>query len=170
MNRSVWAIPGLRFIAAASGAACVLLTAHVARADWQYTKWGMSVDEVIASSKGEMQRCESACSKLQTDDEVAAASGLYQSGSFEFKAFAYFNRKTGRLSSMLLYLRDTDQGFRLQDELKAKYGRPTSQTDVSISRSTIWLTDIDKIEFSLIYKAMVSLKYQPRVSASNKGL
>lgn len=150
--------------------AATIAASAPARADWQYTKWGMSIAEVVNASKGELQRCGAACPKLQTDAEAAAVSGPYQSGPFEFKAFAYFTRGTGQLSSMLLYLKDVDQGFRLEDEMKAKYGRPTSQSDLSMSRTTIWLTETDKIEFSLIYKALVSLKYTPRVTSSNKGL
>lgn len=160
MNRSVWAIAALL---------CVVV-ASAAKADWQYTKWGMSLDEVIAASKGQMERCDGACAKLSTDAEFAGATGPYQSGPFDFKAVAYFDKKTGKLSSMLLYLKDVDQAFRLQDELKAKYGRPASNMDVSVTRTTVWLTDTEKVEFSLIYKALVSVKYQPRLTASNKGL
>ena len=106
---------------------------------------------------------------MSTDDEFAGATGPYQSGPFDFKAVAYFDRKSSRLSSVLLYLKDVDQAFRLQDELKVKYGRPASNMDVSVTRTTVWLTDTEKVEFSLIYKALVSVKYQPRLTASNKG-
>ncbi|MCC6271672.1 MAG: hypothetical protein IT190_10375, partial [Microbacteriaceae bacterium] len=85
----------MKIIAITIGFVCV--GASSAFADWQYTKWGMTIDQVVAASKGKMLRCGTACDKQRTETDTALLYAPYQSGEFEFTAFAYFNNQTKKL-------------------------------------------------------------------------
>jgi hypothetical protein len=87
-----------------------MTTVEPALADWQYTKWGMTVDQVIVASNGQMARCPRVCGK-EGETETSLATGAYKSGKFDFTAFANFDNRTGELTSVKLYLKDPAQGL-----------------------------------------------------------
>src|SRR5687768_8936635 len=74
-------------------------------ADWQYTRWGMTVDEVVKASKGQLKPCDAQlCSGQElrgTKDEVRLI-GNYASGQYSFKAYFYFNKDSKKLSIVSL--------------------------------------------------------------------
>ncbi|MGY3610455.1 MULTISPECIES: hypothetical protein [unclassified Bradyrhizobium] len=114
----------------------ILLTgilAGPANANWQYTKWGMTPDQVIAASRGEMKKCDATCSKQRTDTETALTYAKYRSGEFSFTAFAFFGNSSNRLEYVELRLDEASKAYRLLAELKSKYGEPTSQSNTQLS-------------------------------------
>jgi len=96
-----------------------LILPVAARADWQYTKWGMTKSEV-----------EAACTSNQVQTKEGRYSngtkakyeleGSYKAGSFDFSAQFYFSGE-GKLNMVSLVLQG-DKGYELEQSLLAKYG------------------------------------------------
>jgi hypothetical protein len=98
-------------------------TAH---ADWQYTRWGMTPEQTLAASKGQLKRCEGGdCSGQTTDQDVAQLFGNYQSGELSFTAFMIFDKRTNTLSRVYLNLNAPEKGDSLIRALRLKYGEPS---------------------------------------------
>jgi hypothetical protein len=151
-----------------------LLINTVAYADWQYTRWGMTVEQVAAASKGQLRLCNAACDKQVTDGEIARLYGQYRSGEFAFTAFAMFNKTTGKLAYMNLKLDNSSQGNALIGALRAKYGEPATKTSSQLMSMFVWREARDQINIVSIGSGtadgLTTLAYRPRLSDSNKGL
>ena len=151
-----------------------LLTSSFAHADWQYTRWGMTVEQVSAASKGQLRACNAACDKQSTDSEIARLYGAYRSGEFQFTAFAMFNKTTGKLAYMNLKLENTSQANALIGALRTKYGEPATRNTSQIMNMFVWREALDQIDIVVIGPGMANphttLAYRPRATDSNKGL
>jgi hypothetical protein len=99
-----------------------LATAAPARADWQYTRWGMSPAAVVAASGG--------AARLQPgdrDDRVfnldLKAVGTYETPSLSYEADFLFTRRSNRLAAVKLMPAE-GQCDALREELAETYGKP----------------------------------------------
>lgn len=151
----------------------LIISVASANADWQYSKWGMTVDQVLAASKGQLKKCSAVCDKQSTDGTEAQLYGPYSSGDFEFTAFALFDKKTRKLASIRLRLDNNDKAQELMGALRSKYGEPETKSRTQVLNLAVWRSAGDQISYILIgfdnnYTGTVS--YQPRVTDSNKGL
>jgi hypothetical protein len=161
----------MKVIAAVIGLLAVVTSP--ASADWQYAKWGMTVDQLTAASKGQMKRCGAACDKQRTDTETALLYTPYQSGEFPFTAFAFFDNRSKQLAYMSLRLDDPAKGFQLLGSLKGKYGEPSSESKTSLSTLATWRGSGDQVSIFIIgglADSHTTLTYRPRLTSSNKGL
>ena len=77
--------------------------ASAAKADWEYTKWGMTPQEVVSASKNLAK--EGSDLRPDSDGNVSKLVAPYQSGKFPFEAQFGFD-ETDRLSSVTLVLND----------------------------------------------------------------
>jgi hypothetical protein len=77
--------------------------AQAAKADWEYTKWGMTSQEVVSASKNLAK--EEADLHPDSDGNVTKLVAPYQSGKFSFEAQFGFDA-ADRLSSVTLVLND----------------------------------------------------------------
>jgi hypothetical protein len=153
--------------------ALLLLSATApAAADWQYTKWGMSVDQVQKASKGILQRCSGAsvCTERSVTNSAAQLYGGYTTGQFNFSAYPMFNRQTSRLDAVTLELSDPTMAGALGAALRAKYGEPVNASRGSIMSTSTWRDRTDEITLMAIGERSVTLRYSPRITASNAGL
>jgi hypothetical protein len=144
-----------------------------ALADWQYAKWGMTAPQLEAASKGRMKPCGAACDKQHTNSETALLYTPYQSGEFQFTAFAFFNNNTKKLSYMVLRLDNQEKAYQLIAALKSKYGEPTSQSRTQLSTNANWRGSGDQIAIMVIgtdASGYTTLIYSPKLTNSNKGL
>jgi hypothetical protein len=82
--------------------------ASAAKADWEYTKWGMTPEQVASAAKN----LTKASSDLQPDSDgnVTKLVAPYQSGKFSFEAQFGFDA-ADRLSSVTLVLNDKSAGM-----------------------------------------------------------
>jgi len=150
-----------------------LLMSAPAVADWQYTKWGMTADQVGAASKGQMKRCSAVCDKQTTATSTALLYGPYQSGTLPFTAFAFFDKQTKKLVQMSLRLDDSSKGNELIGGLRAKYGDPVSESKTQVLHLLVWRPAGDQIDLTRIGFGgdfSYTLGYHPRATSSNKGL
>ncbi len=88
--------------------ALVCCGASAAKADWEYTKWGMSPGQVASAAKNQTK----ASSDLRPDSDgnVTKLVAPYQSGKFSFEAQFGFDA-ADRLSSVTLVLNDKSAGM-----------------------------------------------------------
>ena len=83
--------------------ALVSCGASAAKADWEYTKWGMTPQQVVSAAKN-LTRISSDLHP-DSDGNVTKLVAPYQSGKFSFKAQFGFDA-ADRLSSVSLVLND----------------------------------------------------------------
>jgi hypothetical protein len=144
-----------------------------ANADWQYANWGMTPDQVIAVSKGQMRVCDTMCKDKSTKTSTAKAYGNYQAGEFVFEAYALFDNANNKLSRVSLKLDNPASGFLLLGSLKAKYGEPITQR-AEVFQAHTWRTEKDEITLTNVgFGGQLSaafLEYSPRSTDANKGL
>jgi hypothetical protein len=141
-----------------------------ARADWQYTRWGMTVEEALEASKGTLKRCGQACDKARTSDMNAQAFGPYRSGELGFSAYLLFD-KNGELGGVKLFLNDSGQRGLLMGSLTAKYGKPARQDLRPLFETRTWYTQADEIELAVIPTLDETiLLYTPGLRGSDQGL
>jgi len=93
-----------------------------ARADWQYTRWGMTQQELLAAGTGQVVPAGPAEAKTAPEQFEAIGKAPYRAGDFAFEAL--FLARDGRLALVRLRLLDPSRCDALEDSLKARYGPP----------------------------------------------
>lgn len=125
-------------------------------ADWEFTKWGMSPEQVVQASKGKARPPgpeEDISTVLLTQD--------WQSGRFLFTVSYIFNKHGGgqRLGEVKLQLQNTQLRGQLLDALKEKYGTPRDERRGPINLVE-WQHSGDSIHYLTDLKDATIL-YQP---------
>lgn len=93
-----------------------------ARADWQWTEWGMTPAEVIIASAGTANsHSASAMSNITADHLVTAP---YTAMGIGFQAHFLFDRSTGGLAYVYVYAEDDADCPRLRSWIGEIYGEP----------------------------------------------
>src|ERR1700727_4050323 len=77
--------------------------ASTAKADWEYTKWGMTPQQVVSASKNLTR--EGSDLRPDSDGNVSKLIAPYQSGKFPFEAQFGFDA-ADKLASVTLVLSD----------------------------------------------------------------
>src|ERR1700733_8935913 len=88
--------------------------ASTAKADWEYTKWGMTPQQVVSASKNLTR--EGSDLHPDSDGNVSKLIAPYQSGKFHFEAQFGFDA-ADRLASVTLVL--SDKSARMDMDLGA---------------------------------------------------
>ncbi len=149
----------------------LFFTSTVANADWQYTKWGMTVDEVMRSSKLR--------AKTPTKVNIAAnghilhlLSAPYKANSFKFTAEFWFNKNNKRLNMVKLVLINLSQCNEITSNMRDIYGIPYYQNKTDYSIVTKWHDEINKnsILMSEYGNATCSIQYSSRNTPTKSGL
>jgi hypothetical protein len=155
-----------RFVAIACIAASMVATS--AHADWQYTKWGMSAEQVAKLSKGAVVTGPGAPGD-HVDGETVGATGTYASGEYQFQATFYFVED--KLADVRLKLKDND-GYALKNALNGLYGKPFDETADSILNIVTYHDKVknNRIDLIMIGKDSTTLEYRPLTDESSNGL
>lgn len=140
-----------------------------ALADWQYTKWGMTAEEVIAASGGKARKFTD--TGQDTDTERLQAITPYRTGDFAFEAGFMFSRKDGRLRSVRLKLVEGD-GLLLSAALVNRYGKPVSESKTAFTQHARWLDkeNNNTVVWFVIGADYFTVQYSPLIGESEKGL
>jgi hypothetical protein len=131
--------------------ATFLSVATTTQAEWQYTRWGMTRDQVVAASKGAAVPTtpqEQQDHKLSPSGVSATLKQPWAAGRFKFDAFFYFGEEGG-LSMVDLQLRSGNP-HELIGALRKKYGEPESKSSSARLTILLWRTDADQISLMLI--------------------
>ena len=94
--------------------ALVCCGAGVAKADWQYTKWGMTPDQVAGAAKNRTKK--SSDLHPDSDGNVTKLVAPFQSGKLPFEAQFGFN-SADKLSSVTLVLNDPAAGVDMAKDM-----------------------------------------------------
>jgi hypothetical protein len=124
-----------------------LSCASAARAEWQYTRWGMTPEQVVAASHGQI--------KLRPEkdwprgpDILTAATGEYQENSMQFRSTFMFDTATKGLKCVAYGLTSPDDDERFKAALLKQYGPVKSTSGIAFLDMTnlSWVTATDSIE------------------------
>jgi hypothetical protein len=103
--------------------------ASAAKADWEYTKWGMTAQQVVSATKNLAR--ESSDRRPDTDGNVTKLVAPYKSGKFSFEAQFEFD-PADRLSAVTLLLTDKSSCHDLQVSVETRYGPVQGGTSTSL--------------------------------------
>jgi hypothetical protein len=121
-------------------------------ADWKNTKWGMSVDEVLAVNPTltplDKSTQEQSRAFVSDGRSVAMLAAHYLEGPYQYLALFYFDLSSKRLVSVNLSLRNMHLADQLLDDLLKTYGTPVDSKEIAPSfYSRIWEADGNRIVF-----------------------
>jgi hypothetical protein len=108
----------LRLLGIVAALACT--GASAAKADWEYTKWGMTPQQVIAASKN-VAKEDSTDLSPDSDGNVTKVVAPFKAGKFPFRAEFGFDA-ADKLSSVTLVLYDKSAGLDTHLQLHGEAG------------------------------------------------
>ena len=148
-------------------AGVALLAAVPAQAHWQYTRWGMTPTQVIASSKGQARAAEG--DKSAQGDATRDVAGEYSVGERTFKASFWFD--ASGLQEVTLSPAGEPHCLELRRDLLAKYGEPVERSFGSVQR-LMWADKPSGNRVVVITDGdgFCELQYAPLVSRTGSGL
>ena len=92
---------------------------YTKKPDWEYTKWGMTPQQVVSASKN--LATEASDLRPDSDGNVTKLVAPYQSGKFSFEAQFGFDA-TDRLASVTLVLNDKAAGMDMGADTNMDHG------------------------------------------------
>ncbi len=125
----------LRLGGATALVVAVLRMTTPAWADWQYTQWGMSPEEVQSASNGTALVNQDR--KLDTTDLKAGLTAFYRGDKRPFTAVFLFDA-TGKLAAVTLNPTDRISCDSIDQSLDAHYGAPASLDRQKFGQTVRW--------------------------------
>ncbi len=101
----------------------LLVSANPADADWQYTRWGMTPQQVVAASRG-LAKPYQGDPTLANPKLLKKLMAPYSTSNFTFNAVFVFETTTNRLTTVHLVLSPTSRCPDLKDAMIREYGAP----------------------------------------------
>ena len=140
-----------------------------ASADWQYTKWGMTVDEVVEASGGKATKIDD--SRRDSEMEKAMATAPFVAGDFVFEAGFMFGKRDLKLQTVKLKLKEGN-GYSLYAALVNRYGKPDTKDKTEVTELAKWIVtgDNNNVIWFVIGGEVTSLQYTPIIGDSEKKL
>lgn len=147
--------------------ACAAI-ASPAGAHWQYSRFGMTPQQVITASKGAVHRVDPA-SDATLPIGVKEAVGTYTANNRTMKVSFWF--KGGALSQVDLSHDDENACMALARDLAGVFGEPLSRSKGMVP-STVWLDKArsNRVQFVDWGAQGCNLIYAPLPTASSTGL
>ena len=133
-----------------------LLASQQARADWEYTKWGMTPEQVASALNGAVSVVSPA--ERNRDDanhSEIGAQGTYTSDQFRRDVEFTFDTRSGGLKCVT-YNALGDDAIKLKAALISHYGAPSRESEFLESHSWLW-TKPDSIEYTLGQKPVAAV-------------
>jgi len=123
-----------------------------ARADWQYTKWGMTPEQVVRASGGKVSMLPSGeRRRVEEANLETSATGTFQDGSLPLRVVFSFDTKSGGLSCVFHGVTDPAQNDAFKALLLKRHGPPqnTSSLPVIGMESLNWKFPTDDIDLTI---------------------
>lgn len=115
----------------------VALWSTSALADWQYTRWGMTIDEVIVASEGQAEPYENG--KKNTETSAVELTAPYQGAGLKFFTYFSFDTKSNGLVYVSLELADPSLCYELIGKLQSTYGTGTRPVETGLMDIYKWM-------------------------------
>ena len=120
-------------------------SAPAARADWAYTHWGMTPEQVVAASGGTVTLLTpSERTRNEYDGWELAAQGFYATGSLRLPVGFTFDTKGGGLKCVMFNAMG-DEVAALRLIMQEQHGKPARESSFASSTTATWHTP-DNIE------------------------
>jgi len=135
-----------------------------ARADWQYTKWGMSPEEVLSQSNGNARRVpEAEIARLSpySRDLVSFVRAAYVANGEKFVVSFQFGKNTKRLQRVDLDAADAANCSAYKFSLLDKFGSPIFKS--ADEKLLIWRDPPsgDAITWSYLPPSVCEIRFSP---------
>ena len=124
-----------------------LLAAFPAHANWQYTKWGMTPEQVVAASGGRAELLPLP-QRPRIPPLETAATGEVQDGALTLRTAFLFNTDGGGLACVSYGLTSRDGADAFKALLVSRYGQPQRVSGLPVIglQTLAWVTATDRIE------------------------
>jgi hypothetical protein len=127
-------------------ALAMLLIATTADADWQYTHWGMTPEQVVAASRGAAQVVPEK-NRPRGLPMLTAATGAYQDGPLELRVTFQFNTASNALACVSYGVNSHDNDDAFKAALVKRFGPPQKTSGGGFLGTTLsWTTPTDQID------------------------
>lgn len=104
---------------------------------WQYTRWGMTPDQVKTASSGSAtENPTAAVQSTRTSDALLVSP--FSIGTFRFRVYFLFDHQTRMLDRVSMELLDNALSVELYDRLVAQLGKPAQQETGPLARTARW--------------------------------
>ena len=124
----------------------MFLIAPIAHADWQYTHWGMTPEQVVAASRGAAQVVPEK-NRPRGVPILTAATGTYQEGPLELRVTFQFTTAGNGLACVSYGVNSHDQDDAFKAALVKRYGPPQKTSGGGFLGTNVsWKTATDEIE------------------------
>ena len=144
-------------------ALAILLTAPPALANWEYTRWGMTPDQVAAASSGNVKVLLRSERKDAGEHSALAATGTFKLGGKSFPVGFQFNAITNGLECVIYDVSGDDVAM-VKDMLIRNYGK-TEGTSFGPGYSMEWTTP-EPVEFAVNSKPLTGVVNHCKAGAS----
>ena len=122
--------------------------APVARADWGFTHWGMTPEQVVGASGGTAHLIAPAARNRDVAGHwELAVEGVVHDGGLTLDGGYMFDTRGGGLTCVM-YNAMGDDVSKLRDSLVARYGRPREDSEFGPLRTLTWQTP-DKLDLAI---------------------
>lgn len=134
------------------GLACSLASVAIgpgARADWQYTHWGMTPEQVVAASGGKATLLAER-QRRRLPPFMTAATGTFQDGALALSTSFTFDIASSGLRCVFYGVMDAKDNAALEAALTARFGKPQRVGGLPGigMRDLGWVTPTDQINAS----------------------
>jgi hypothetical protein len=124
----------------------MLLIAPAAHADWQYTHWGMTPEQVLAASRGTAQLVPDK-DRPRGLPTLTAATGTYQDGPLPLRVTFQFNTASNGLVCVSYGVNSHDSDDAFKAALVKRFGPAQKTSGGGFLGTTLsWKTPTDQIE------------------------
>jgi hypothetical protein len=151
----------------------ILLLPFQVRADWQNTKWNMTVAQVRAVTGARVPTpAEQSAGTIARTGQAPQLVEEYRSGSIPFQARFFFSA-SGGLDRVILNLTDYSKENEVINALTGKYGAPIEKTKRRYGMNMRWVTKPDNLIidlYDLESIASMSIIYSPAINAASPDL
>ena len=109
-------------------ALCLIVTISPANADWAYTKWGMTADQVAKASGGSVKLLTGAEQQTVATNMRHEAEGTYSDGGVPLRVKFTFDPTNGNGLNCVFYaVADTKDATALKNLMLKRYGQPSQE-------------------------------------------
>jgi hypothetical protein len=124
-----------------------LLITPAARADWQYTRWGMTPEQVVAASGGKAELLPEQ-DRPRIPPLTTAAKGYFEDGSLRLRTVFSFNTEGGGLMCVWYGVGNHADDEAFKAALIKRYGPPQSKSSIAFlgQENFGWKTATDEID------------------------
>ncbi|MGE4047070.1 MAG: hypothetical protein AB7F35_19565 [Acetobacteraceae bacterium] len=127
--------------------------AGTARADWQYTRWGMTPEQVVRASGGKVSVLPKADRRRVEDANLeTSATGTFQDGTLSLRVMFSFDTRTGGLACVFHGVMDPRENDAFKALLLRRHGPPQDSSALpAIGQETMnWKLPADEIDLTVM--------------------